>query len=503
MEFDSDIFISYAHLDNETLEEGAAGWVSNLHRALEVRVAQLRGVKTGIWRDPKLQGNDFFDETIVEQLPRIGVLVSVLSPRYIKSEWCVRELEEFCRASERGGGIKIGDKARVFKVLKTPVPADQHPAEIQPLLGYEFFRTDPETGRARELDRAFGEDAQRDFWLKLDDLAHDIADLLSRLEGEAATAGGTPVGAEGPVVYLADTSIDLKEEHEAVKRLLASQNIAVLPNRALPLSAPELEAFVAEQLGRARLSIHLIGRNYGIVPEGSEESVVAAQQRIAAERSRSAGLTHIAWLPAGLESGEPRQREFVERLRVDPAAQGGAELLEVSLEDLKAAITREVERLRQDAARAAAQDEAPAPGDGGPRVLYLICDQRDQEDVGPLQDHLFDRGLEVVLPVFEGDEADVREDHEESLRTCDAVMIFYGAGNELWLRRKLREIRKISGQGRAAAPPPVAILAAPPATPQKQRLRTREATVIQQPEGLRPEELEPFLAGLDGEGGTP
>ena len=34
---------------------------------------------------------------------------------------------------------------------------------------------------------------------------------------------------------------------------------------------------------------------------------------------------------------------------------------------------------------------------------------------------------------------------------CDGVLIYYGAGNEMWLRRKLREVQKSAGYGRDAA----------------------------------------------------
>ena len=56
MNFEGDAFISYAHLDNVELVEGHKGWVANLHRALEIRVAQLLGKQSRIWRDPKLAG---------------------------------------------------------------------------------------------------------------------------------------------------------------------------------------------------------------------------------------------------------------------------------------------------------------------------------------------------------------------------------------------------------------------------------------------------------------
>src|SRR3954470_14963104 len=163
MDFEQDLLISYAHLDDQALVEGEAGWVSRLHRLLEIRVGQLLGEKPRIWRDPKLQGNDYFADTLVERLPKAAALVSVLSPRYAQSEWCTKELKEFCRLSAETGGIRIADKARIFKGVKTPTPREQHPAELAPLLGYEFFQVEPETGRPRELSLDFGPEAERRF----------------------------------------------------------------------------------------------------------------------------------------------------------------------------------------------------------------------------------------------------------------------------------------------------------------------------------------------------
>src|SRR4029453_2020634 len=52
MTFEHDFLISYAHLDDESLVEGEPGWIAHLHRLLEIRVGQLLGEKTKIWRDP-------------------------------------------------------------------------------------------------------------------------------------------------------------------------------------------------------------------------------------------------------------------------------------------------------------------------------------------------------------------------------------------------------------------------------------------------------------------
>ncbi|MEB3313091.1 MAG: hypothetical protein VKL98_02985, partial [Cyanobacteriota bacterium] len=90
MKFSRDLFISYAHLDNQVSPEGLEGWVSWFHRALEIRLSELLGEKPRIRRDEKLQGNDDFPQTILEQFPQLALLVSILSPRYVRSPWCLQ-----------------------------------------------------------------------------------------------------------------------------------------------------------------------------------------------------------------------------------------------------------------------------------------------------------------------------------------------------------------------------------------------------------------------------
>src|SRR5512138_2187513 len=188
MKFENDIFVSYAHIDDQPLVEGQKGWISSFHRVLEIRLGQLLGRHARIWRDPKLQGNDVFADRLVDRLPRVAILASVVSPRYLKSEWCTRELREFWKASAATGGMRVGNKTRVFKIVKTPVPLEQQIPEFQGVLGYEFYTVDPDSGRARELSQTGDPESQRLYWAKLDDLAHDMAELLEAIEegGEAA-----------------------------------------------------------------------------------------------------------------------------------------------------------------------------------------------------------------------------------------------------------------------------------------------------------------------------
>lgn len=500
MKFENDIFVSYAHIDDQALMEGQKGWISSFHRVLEIRLGQLLGRHPRIWRDPKLQGNDIYGDRLVERLPRVAILASIVSPRYMKSDWCMRELREFWKASATTGGMRIGNKARIFKIVKTPVPLEQQSADFQDVLGYEFYTVDPDSGRARELSQTGDPESQRLYWAKLDDLAHDMAELLELVEdqgGDAEAPSEAPT--ERVSVYLAETTYDLREQRDAIRRELQGYDALVLPDRPLPLVGPECEEVVREQLARCTLSIHLIGRNYGIVPEGETRSTVVVQNDLAIERSGAGGLARLIWLPEGLESEDERQIRFIDTLQTDARIQAGADVLQTSLSDFKSAIHR---RLRPPEPPKPAKEELsaalqPSILDESPlKRIYLIYDQRDGEEPVVVTDYLFDEGFEVIQPVFEGDEAQVRRDHEESLSVCDAVLVWFGAGSELWLRAKLREVQKSAAFGRKKPITAKAILVGPPDSTAKARFRTHEALVIDQRGAFDPAAMKPFLSQL-------
>jgi TIR domain/Domain of unknown function (DUF4062) len=492
MEFESDVFLSYAHIDDQAMVEGQPGWISSLHRHLQVRLEQLLGKEARIWRDPKLQGNDVFADRLVDRLPGVAVLVSVLSPRYVKSEWCQRELAEFLKAAVATGGARVADKLRVFKVVKTPIPAELQPQDLKPALGYDFFTTERASGRQRELDLSplSGPDAQRLYWTKLDDLAQDIKDLLTILEGRAS--GNAPsLDKTRGTVYVAETSSDVKERRDSIKRELLGHGYTVLPDEPLPLEGAECAAFVREQLSQCRLSVHVVGQNYGVVPDNATDSIVVLQHELAIERAAAGDFCRLIWMPPDLEAANEQQRKFIAQLETDSRLQAGAEIVKSALEDFKSFLHV---RLTQSAAPKPEPQKAPRHQEAMRRI-YLICDSRDIDDVQPVRDALFDE-FEVRLPVFDADEADVRREHESNLGECDGALIYYGAGNEAWLNSKLRELKKIAGYGRTTPMVATGVYIAPPATANKQRFRTHEAIVIN-PEGpFTPSALEPFVSVL-------
>lgn len=484
----NDIFISYAHIDNQPLIPGEQGWISDFDYTLKVLLEQLLGEQTSIWRDPKLQGNDYLNDTILDELQNTEFLLPVLSPRYLKSEWCMKELRVFCSAADQRGGISVANKARIFKVVKTPIEPDEHPQELQELTGYEFYHFDRVKNQMLIYDRVLSPEAQRYYLQKLYDLAYAIKDLLKTVDCKECSEDQAEA-TTGITVYLAETTFDLNKERDEIKRELQQRGYTVLPNQPLPLNTPELQTVVCEHLKHCTLSIHLIGEKYGIVPEGENKSVVDLQNELAAECSQEKPeFSRLIWMPVGLQVKETSQQQFINYLQNNPGTQKGAEILRTSLEDLKTIV--------QDKLRPQQKSPEQQIAEDGPIRVYLIHDQRDIDLIKPLEDYLFEQNFEVLSPLFEGEQAEVRQYHQDNLRLCDAAIIYYGNANERWLQVQMGELRKAPVYGRSKPMLAKAVYVCSPETPHKQRFQSHEASVIKNFEAFSPDSLEPFLKSL-------
>jgi hypothetical protein len=190
-----------------------------------------------IWRDKKLQGNDDFGAEIIAQLERARIMVSILSPSYVTSEWCLKELNLFCDVAEAHHPSRL-NKSQIFKVIKTPLPIEQHPRRLQELLGYEFYELlDKEKGKAKEF--IAGERKFDDVFILL------INGLVFKFFG-STDPGGTenPMGpiflAEGQHLYRLGwhKMSDMKRVFLALKPL--SNGVLVVRSKDMALTEADL-----------------------------------------------------------------------------------------------------------------------------------------------------------------------------------------------------------------------------------------------------------------------
>jgi hypothetical protein len=440
--FEKHLFISYAHIDNQPLTPDQEGWVSRFHESLAAILSMRLGRPAEIWRDRKLAGNDVFADEIVAQFPKTALLISVLTPRYVESDWCTREVREFCAVAERSGGVVIENKSRIIKVIKTPVDSEAPlPPIMKDVLGYPFYIFDDD-GTPLELDPAYGAEMGPKYNLKVAKLAWDISQQLKKLAA-AASSGKTATEPEPsrPVVYLAECSWDQRQAREAIEADLRLHGYSVLPDRQLPREETAYVAEVARLLEQSKLSIHLVGTSYGAVPDGpTQKSIVILQNELATARSRSAGLRRVIWLPDGAQSQQTEQQRFIEKLHQDADAQFGADLMIGDIETVKGAVHVALDTLTKPEPPVSPRDSA-----AGSRLVYIVCDERDRKATIALRKFLRGHGLDVRIPMFEGDAAAVRRDNQDLLTQCDAVIVFYGAGDAMWKRTVDGDLRKMNG----------------------------------------------------------
>ncbi|WP_089934329.1 toll/interleukin-1 receptor domain-containing protein [Candidatus Entotheonella palauensis] len=503
MSFTKHLFISYAHIDNQPLTPEQQGWITRFHATLEALLSMRLGSKAEIWRDEKLQGNDIFADEITAQFPHTALLVSVLTPRYLNSEWCTREVHEFCQSAEQNGGVVVENKARVFKVIKTPVDteASLHPV-MQESLGYEFFTFEDDT--PLELDPAYGEKFAQDYNRKVGKLAWDVAQLLKRLETYAPESRDTDGGeqtATKSTVYLAECSYDQREAREILQANLERHGYTVLPDQPLPRDEAEYVAAVARILERCALAIHLVGEGYGAVPDGpSHKSVTVLQNELAIQQSKNRALTRVIWLREGMRSENSQQQAFIEALNRDAETQFGADLITGDLEALKASIHAMLKQLEQP------EPESPkAPGEveDSAKLVYLICDEKDRKATVPIRRFCRAEGFEVILPAFEGDATAVREANRKLLTNCDAVILFYGTGDEAWKRTVDNDLKKMKSY-RSGKPPAVTYtyLAEPATSDKEDLIDMEEPNLINGLADFPEAEMKAFTQAVNPSGAT-
>ncbi len=499
-DLDYDVFISYARKDNETASGPEGGWISMLHRALEVRLNQLLTEDSRIWRDPRLRGNDVLQDELMATVARTAVLVTILSPRYLGSDWCSDELSTFTVAAN-DSGLAPGNKSRIFKVIKTPVALEEQPKPLQDLLGYPFYSEDPEKKRPREFYPDWGPQAREEAATRLDDLAHEIRELLSVLKPGHQAAQASDKGK----IYLALTTSDQSNERDKLVRELKDRGYQVVPDQHLPQTGPELETAVDQALEGAILSLHLIGEPYGLVPEGSEYSIAELQVNLAARYSTAQPrFGQIIWLPAGIEATESRQQDFIERLRNELDLQDDTDdLLETPFHEFQTEVNSRLDDIesRQQAADNPLQQPG-APVDDGLTRIYLLYEQRDKDAIKPIRKYLFELGNEVERPIFDGDEAAIAEAHRDRLQHCDAVLLYWGEGSEAWLDIKRRDLKKALGDRDGRGFSSTAIYIAGPGTDDKEEFMTRETMVITATDDdFDPASLDDFLVPLANDNG--
>lgn len=120
----NDVFISYCHGDNVPEDPGRRGWISDFGERLRVKLKQLLGEPAEVWWDKKLSGDHALDLEIKTRIENTAVFLAIVSPLYLKSEYCALERQWFLHAFR--DKILVGSRMRGMRVVKTPKSDGSH-----------------------------------------------------------------------------------------------------------------------------------------------------------------------------------------------------------------------------------------------------------------------------------------------------------------------------------------------------------------------------------------
>jgi len=447
--FEHDVFISYAHADNDPLVKGDDGYVTKFYENLtQFLTAELgRREYFSIWRDSdELRGNDDFDARINMAFLKSAILVSISSQSYVESAWCRRELISFSGHRHTDFELQVGEQStyRVFRVERLPV-RELHP-DIPPyffgsMLGYKFYEA--EEGIDQPFRRTKPDDDDQRYWNAMRRIARDIAQLLRQMKKMAQPV---PVLWSGKTVFLADVADDLEdqrsgvksalEQHNQVKAALAGQGLRVIPEFPVSLGDPGLINSLREAIRSADMAVHLIGQLPGKAPMGETRRLVQLQWELAGEVAREKSLQRVAWLAEGVEIDKLREdhRAFLRSLE-DSIDGSQTEILRVGIEELRETLLR---RLFPPPVSNNGSDEKQEEID---RLIYLTYLPADRDGAVQIKEALRRERLDVKLFRYEDrDPQMLARIHNASLEKSDGVMIFYGT-DTLWLDKLVDEAR--------------------------------------------------------------
>lgn len=441
-----DVFISYAHRDNQPLlqTESDRGWVTNFDDILSNFLTRELGRDARIWRDKSNNPGEFFGDKIRENLLKSKSFVLILSPSYVNSEWCQEELDLYLKERKP---IRIEDKSCIFPVIKKPVEETVIPPKwnslLKDVLAAEFFKREG-AEKTLTLDVAYGDEVKQELLKKIDFLAQDIYLLLKKGSNQPAIEPSAEPSAlkpfSGKTIYMAEPTPDLWDDYQKTRRDFIKRGATVLP-ASFDFSRPEkiedYKTTMLDDLSRCKLIVHFIGAKDAEYSEENRQSLVQLQMSIAAEYQAGASCTRLIFVPQTIAPVDESHAQFIARL--SGMTSRNVDLLRTPLE-----LRTEIENVLTDKPK----PEPPPVTDNVKPTVYVLHDAQDAAPVNELVDKLFQNDCEVWTVSQSGD---LIEEHKWYLLNCDAALVYWNNAPVFRVRAMMSEFQRILDNGRERA----------------------------------------------------
>jgi len=471
--------VSYAHDDDFPFTGAKFGWVTALVNDVENTLGQagVRRQNIKFWVDRRvLSPNESLTDQILEGVRSADLLLVVVSPGYLSSDWCRKERNDFLSA------IKDRGKSRVFLVKKQPVERDSMPQEFFDLTGLDFWTERPDhTGTI-----TFGyplpnpENPEHfNYYEKLQDLCRWVAKALVAIPsapGSALTLPQTAVAVEKPpapnTVFLAPVGYDLESQWDSVHRYLDQANVKAVPETVhqYPSQAADFRQQVKRDIAQCDLFVQLLST----IPFRDQQDSSTDYAQLQLEAARSAGKAILQWrhpqaTPSSVADTSQSALLDAETVRAE------------SIEDFKQAVRRK-----------AFEKPAPPPPLSSTKVVLVDAVANDKLLAEQIMEVLCQYEAAVVLlppPESTADPEKSRQEFEKNIEQCDALIVVYGQSPSTWVVQQWKQWQK----SQASRKRPTSSLGLYDGPPEKDGEARLPGTYLDCRKGLDKDKLKQFL----------
>lgn len=354
--YDYDIFISYAHLDNMKMPGQQQGWIELFYQSLNLKLAQHVGKLDAVkiwWDTNKLNGSKLFDTSIEEAIKKSAIFISLISPGYLKSEYCKKEMDLFyTKSAAEKAGTSIGDNARMIKVLINNIPYTELPSEFGRATGFPFYKARDKDDLGDPLDYTDPVFAQQLKDLR-DALVH-FFEIFPRDDSGEKTGSGTDTGNSDTknafTLYFGEVSDSLRTARKRTIAELEKDGFKIITNIPPPEEAAAHEQKLKEVLPAADLAVHLLDQFPGREIEGTGTWYTKKQAELSLQLSSS----KLLWVPSDLDEKnieEENYKTFIQSIENKTGPGGTFEFIRGNKSELTRQITEYAETIKQSRVR--------------------------------------------------------------------------------------------------------------------------------------------------------
>jgi hypothetical protein len=452
--YDGTVFISYARADDERppFDDTTRGWVTFFWEQLRWELNNKGVHQAKLWLDRyEIEPVEEFTQKIEEALKEARLIIPILSPNWVQRSWCRKEIDRFVqlRSQDAADGI--------VPVKKDEPPEVDLPESLKNREGYKFFTKDP-SGTIRDFYWRGLQDSTAYF-----DVLKRIAEWIAQRLIEGRLTAKATTASTGKVVYLAAPGDELRDAWRRVANDLEGCGYVVLPSDGrLPDVADKADAAIRDALAKAVLFVQFLGESEGGTPDGSNETLVRLQLRLAREHSGACGpIPRVLWVPKWLPGRQDSKRDPFEVLKRFGGLSSGEEIYAEEATDLSQWLRGRLKALTPLTARA---------------VSHLVVTAAVPEDdglVGTLANRLQSNDIKVK-PLFAADAVPI-----DDLNQATAVLVLWGSASRTAINTLLDVLAQSSAR--------VTVLCLPDGDKSAKQRFFREGVYVEQLDTLPPD----------------